>query len=266
MNRAGHNEVDFFVGGEVEHTPAFSKKTLFVVGRQLLADIEKYAREHKTPHIYMAANHSFDLSGHANNNLGIEYWDETITSLLKSGFMVTLDYPAYQHEEVLTMIRAETWHSRNFVPLLSVRIPKVETSSQNLTVKIDDVDFNSTNPGVWCMHYKDLTDSNKFTGWAEYGSDVVIYNRAPVEAIVPAKINKSDKVVIPQEPMVSTVSPMDQTLGLDVTPTTALKIDETVQLAAKVITNPETAAAAYAEGATSDPLSSKPTAKKAVKK
>ena len=34
MVRAGHEQVDFFVGTEVEHTPAFGRKTLFVVGVQ----------------------------------------------------------------------------------------------------------------------------------------------------------------------------------------------------------------------------------------
>jgi hypothetical protein len=34
MNRDGHNDVNFFVGTEVERTPAFGKRTLFVVGWQ----------------------------------------------------------------------------------------------------------------------------------------------------------------------------------------------------------------------------------------
>ena len=34
MNRVGHNNVSLFVGTEVEHTPAFGLKTLFVVGIQ----------------------------------------------------------------------------------------------------------------------------------------------------------------------------------------------------------------------------------------
>ena len=32
MNREGHEAVNFFVGTEVEHTPAFGQRTLFVVG------------------------------------------------------------------------------------------------------------------------------------------------------------------------------------------------------------------------------------------
>ena len=34
MIREGHEDTQFFIGQEVEHTPAFGKKTLFVVGIQ----------------------------------------------------------------------------------------------------------------------------------------------------------------------------------------------------------------------------------------
>jgi hypothetical protein len=39
MNRVGHENVDFFTGTEVERTPAFGRRTLFVVGVQPIADI-----------------------------------------------------------------------------------------------------------------------------------------------------------------------------------------------------------------------------------
>ena len=34
MDRIGHADVSFFIGTEVEHTPAFGLRTLFVVGLQ----------------------------------------------------------------------------------------------------------------------------------------------------------------------------------------------------------------------------------------
>ena len=34
MNREGHENIDLFIGQEVEHTPAHGQKTLFVVGLQ----------------------------------------------------------------------------------------------------------------------------------------------------------------------------------------------------------------------------------------
>lgn len=38
MNRAGHEDVAFFTGTEVERTPAFGRQTLFVVGVQSVDD------------------------------------------------------------------------------------------------------------------------------------------------------------------------------------------------------------------------------------
>ena len=34
MHRPGHEQIDFFIGTEVEHSPAFGHRTLFVVGIQ----------------------------------------------------------------------------------------------------------------------------------------------------------------------------------------------------------------------------------------
>lgn len=170
MNRTGHENISYFVGPEVEQTPANSKRTLFVVGKQQVDEILKMAETNKVQHIFMGANHSFEVDP-ADGTL---YWNDTIVALLNAGYWVTLDYEAHNHDRVLQILSKEIWQSRTFVPLLSVRIPNVETSSPNLTVKIDDIDFDATNPGVWCMHYHEVTDSNRFTGWNEYSSDEVI--------------------------------------------------------------------------------------------
>ena len=192
----------------------------------------------------MGANHSFDAS-----ILEEPYWDQTITSLLDKGYWVSLDYQAHQHKDVLNILNPVTWQSRMFVPLLSVRIPFVQTSSTNLTVKIDDIDFNATNPGVWCMHFREVTDSNRFTDWNEYGTDVVIKE----EALAPV-VHRSTPVI------------NDQEIGLDPDAVSKLKPEneETKISANTFIASPEIAAEAYAEGATTDPLSSK--TKKAIKK
>jgi len=253
MNRDGHNNVAFFIGPEVEHTPAFSKKTLFVVGRQDAESIEKMAKEHKVGHIFMGANHSFDIDPrHPDNTLWM-YWDKTITTLLDKGYWVTLDYPAHQHEGVLKMLNPGVWQSRMFVPLLSVRIPAIETSSPNLTVKIDDIDFKATNPGVWCMHFREVTDSNRFTDWIEYGTDVVIEQEV------------SPVVVHPTTPVIN-----ETALGLDLDSISKLKPEpdneETKMVPIPFIASPADAAEAYAEGTISDPLSGKVSKKpKAVK-
>ena len=263
MNREGHESAIFFVAGEVEKTPAFAKRTLFVVGFQDTQEIEKLARENKTPHIFLGANHSFDASH--NTEHFAQTWDDQITYLLDKGFWVTLDYQAHQHETVLKILNPGIWQCRTFVPLLSVRIPKIETSSPNLTVKIDDVDFKATNAGVWCMHFREVTDSNRFTDWQDYESDNIIN---PVErkvAIIDvSELTEKDVDSIVEGFKTAKASEViNQTeLGLDIEPTTALKpeLPENV----KKVVNTVDAASAYADGATADPVADE--AKKAKTK
>jgi len=266
MNRDGHKGVDYFIGPEVEHTPAFSKRTLFVVGKQKLDQIERMAKEYRTPHIFLGANHSFNAESMD------PYWGLVITALLDKGFWVTLDYQAHEHEAVLKMLNAGIWHSRLFVPLLSVRIPHVQTSSTNLTIKIDDIDFKATNAGVWCLNHHEITDSNRFTDWNEYTSDEIV---SPMSGPVPDPVLKVKIAEVKEEtPVAPTVEILsgsletveetknDPEIGIDPVATTALKaeIGEETQ-----VNTPVDAAEAYAEGATEDPLSNNPKKTKAKK-
>ena len=50
MNRAGHETANCFVGTEVEHSPAFGHKTLFVVGVQDPVMILELARANGCTH------------------------------------------------------------------------------------------------------------------------------------------------------------------------------------------------------------------------
>jgi hypothetical protein len=263
MNREGHSNVKFFIGPEVEHTPAFSKKTLFVVGKQPLSDIEDLATKYKTTHIFLGANHSFNAASED------PYWDTVITALLDKGFWVTLDYQAHEHEKVLKMLNAGIWQCRTFVPLLGVRIPKIQTSSINLTVKIDDIDFNATNPGVWCLHHHELTDSNRFTDWNEYGTDQVLTSD-PVYAEVnrpEIKLEKLKEVVVKKEQ--ESVENVDCSetvvnnteLGLD-TEEKKSPVEDTPH----VPSTPDAAAEAYAGDVKEDPLGKEPSKKAKAKK
>ncbi len=245
MNRDGHKGVDYFIGPEVEHTPAFSKRTLFVVGKQKLDQILRMAKEYRTTHVFMGANHSFNAASED------PYWDQVITALLDKGFWVTLDYQAHEHETVLKMLNPGIWQCRTFVPLLGVRIPKVQTSSPNLTIKIDDVDFKATNPGVWCLHFHEVTDSNRFTDWNEYGTDEVVAPLAGPAEILPVKVPVTAPHSVMEEglkPEAGTaeksVEMNPQDLGLDPEPKMTPEVKEVL---AASTTTPDQAAEAYAE-------------------
>jgi hypothetical protein len=40
-------------------------------------------------------------------------------------------------------------------------------------IKIDDRDFEATNPGVWCHSLHDLMDHSKLTVWKDYKNDKI---------------------------------------------------------------------------------------------
>ena len=258
MTRENYKDAVYFVGPAVEHSPAFSRKTLFVVGQQDVNEILKLVKEHKATHVFMGANHSF-------NGISDAYWDMTITALLDKGFWVTLDYQAHLHEKVLTMLSKGIWQSRLFVPMLSVRIPHVQTSSVNLTIKIDDVDFKATNAGVWCLNHHEITDSNRFTDWIDYGTDVVI--QCDAEAIFTELKTAVTALIAEQDvPKALVETQNNQMLGLDADAKSSLKQDTAeIILSAIDIKTPIDAAEAYAAGAKEDPLG-KEGSKKGTKK
>jgi hypothetical protein len=172
MNREGHSNVNFFFGKEVEHTPAFAKQTLFVVGVQPVAEIIKIVAENNSyldqtkhiEHIFFGANHSF----HPENNLEWQRWESMITPFLRDGYLCSLDIPITHVEEFHDGGLCEF---RNFIPQIRVSIPYVKLWNYNTMLKIDDKDFDATNPGVWCHSLHNLMSRETFTGWDDYRGD-----------------------------------------------------------------------------------------------
>jgi hypothetical protein len=172
MNREGHENVSFFVGTEVERTPAFGKKTLFVVGVQPIKDIDYQITElgewldksKHIEHIFFGANHSF----HPKNALEWQRWEAMITPFLESGILCTLDIPITHVEEFNDNGFCEF---NNFIPQIRVSVPFTKLWNYNTMLKIDDKDFNATNPGVWCHSLHSLMSRETFTSWDDYKED-----------------------------------------------------------------------------------------------
>jgi hypothetical protein len=157
-------EVKFFIGTEVEKSPAHGKKTLFVVGLQPVEQIKQIASENNIEHIYLGANMSFD-------GVNLELWKSIAKYLLDSGFWVTLDYKLEYHNVVLEYRFNE--HNR-FISMISVPLPHIEQLNYNACIKLDDSTFQYSNPGVWVHSVHDLKDRNCFTDWSKYNEDTVI--------------------------------------------------------------------------------------------
>jgi hypothetical protein len=165
------NDVQFFIGIEVEHTPAFGLKTLFVTDIQPVDTIKTLVDQYECQHIYLGANMSFDPGDFLNNSSVSNAWDNMIKSVLKLGVLTTLDFDVKHVEWVLGGCYAE---NDNFIPQISVKIPYLEQLRYNATIKIDDKDFKASNPGVWCHSLHDLLDRKMFTPWNKYTKDAPI--------------------------------------------------------------------------------------------
>jgi hypothetical protein len=169
------DSVIFFIGYEVEHTPAFGMKTLFVTGIQptdaidsILNDQNSYIDTSKhIKHIFFGANHSFNPTDYDEH----KQWEDMIYHFLKQGYLCSLDIPMSQVEEFHESGYCEY---DNFIPQIRVPIPYIKLWNYNTMLKIDDKDFKATNPGVWSHSLHTLMDRKNFTDWSQYKNDEIL--------------------------------------------------------------------------------------------
>jgi hypothetical protein len=159
------DHANFFIGVEVEHTPAYGLETLFVVGLQPLQQISLHL--HGCKHIFFGANHSF------NPTKPKEWteWENMITYFLEKEYLCSLDIPLSCSEEFHD---GGLCDFNNFIPQIRIPIPYTKLWNYNTMVKIDDIDFNATNPGVWTHRLHNLMDPSCFTDWGKYSNDKVL--------------------------------------------------------------------------------------------
>jgi hypothetical protein len=163
------NDINFFVGTEVEHTPAFGMKTLFVVGVHNDQVIIELAKNNNCKHIFFGANHSFNPKH--NDYDDWKQWEDMVISCLESDFLCSLDIPLSAVEQFNDGGLNEY---NNFIPQIRVPIPYIKLWNYNTMLKIDDKDFKATNPGVWSHSLHTLMDRSKFTDWAQYKNDEIV--------------------------------------------------------------------------------------------
>jgi hypothetical protein len=173
MNREGHENAQFFYGKEVEHTPAYGKYTMFVVGIHAPDVIASHLSSGKEPveHIYFGANQSFPANTGINDLDLWQPWDRMIRYFLDRDYLCTFDFDVRCAEGLLESGLTE---HHNFIPMISVKLPYVNQFGYNATVKIDDKDFKATNPGVWCHSLHDLMNRDQFTDWSKYSKDDIL--------------------------------------------------------------------------------------------
>jgi len=160
---------DFFTGVEVENSPAKGMRTLFVVGIQSVDTIIANVLNSKSQHVYIGANMSLHNLANDDHD-GWREWDRMIEGVLDSGAVdyVTVDFTSAQVDGFLESRASE---DNRVIPMISVKLPYTRLLNYNTTIKIDDKDFNATNPGVWCHSLHDLMNRDTFTPWHAYVGD-----------------------------------------------------------------------------------------------
>ena len=163
-------DITYFIGTEIEKTPAYGLKTLFVVGLQSIENVKEHLHA-DISHIFFGANHSFDPASQSHDADYYREWDSMIMYFLEKGYKCSLDIPLNAAEDFLESTCVEF---NNFIPQIRVAIPYIEQWNYNTMLKIDDKGFNKSNPGIWTHSLHDLMDRKKFTDWKDYGLDKVL--------------------------------------------------------------------------------------------
>ena len=156
------DDVKVFSGFEVEHTPAYGLQTLFLARNDLTFDqIQELAVLSNAEAIYYGANRSY-MHSHFQQVL-------QVIKFIEHGYYVTVDYPFELHQ-LVSQKYALTWKHEKFIPFCSIIMSNSEEDT-SLCFKIDDIDFNKTNPGVWTMSMKDFKSKAGYTKWDDYKKD-----------------------------------------------------------------------------------------------
>ncbi len=172
LNTQERKNVVYFTGYEVEHTVCHGMRTLFVVGtppfEEILSQLKKPGHE-DIQHVYFGTSQSFNPKNISQEEY--KSWDEVIFGCLKENYWVTLDFNVHHIEGVLESGYCE--HNR-FVPMISVKLPYINQLNYNATLKLDDLTWGKTNPGVWTHHLQSLMSTKNYTHWDQYTQDAEI--------------------------------------------------------------------------------------------
>lgn len=162
--------IELFVGYEIEHSPAHGMKTLFVVGECPSEDVLVLAKRHSVEHVYFGANMSFPIIAEDDAEVWT-FWTEMILPVLKQDYFCTLDLDVAC---VSGLLETGLTEYDRFIPMISVKLPYVQQLGYNATIKLDDSGFRHSNPGIWCHSLTELLKRENFTAWSKYSKDILL--------------------------------------------------------------------------------------------
>ena len=165
-------DTKYFIGNEVEKTPALHMKTLFVNGMLDADDVVANAKYNDIDHVYLGANQSFwlddrDASGVATPEQ-FRGWNNLFNKLREAGLWITLDYDLKYHSWVLEQ---DFNKYERFISMISAKLPNIDQLNKHARLKLDDRDFKYSNDGVWVHPVRQLKTQETITTWDEYKDD-----------------------------------------------------------------------------------------------
>lgn len=167
IDTSGRQQVDYFVGTEVENTVMKGEQTLFVVGIKPVDEIIELAVDNDVRHLYFGTSQSF----HPQSPYDWAAWNDMIKPLLIRDFWVTLDFGV----EYAKDIHEQGWcEYKTFIPMISVKLPYISLYNYHATLKIDDNTWGDTNTGVWCHPLNELLTRSTYTDWKDYVGDKTV--------------------------------------------------------------------------------------------
>ena len=170
-------DTKYFIGNEVEKTPALHMKTLFVNGMLDADDVVANAKYNGIDHVYLGANQSFwlddkDASGVATPEQ-FRGWNNLFNKLREAGLWITLDYDLKYHSWVLEQ---KFNKYERFISMISAKLPNIDQLNKHARLKLDDRDFKYSNDGVWVHPVQQLKSQESITTWDEYKDDKEMQN------------------------------------------------------------------------------------------
>lgn len=160
----------FFTGVEVEHTVAYGKKTLFIVGtpsiEQINTEIKDLREDHYyVEHLYFGTSQTYK---NVDMNTARTFEHLIIHFLDNTEYWVTLDFDV---ADINRVHEAGYCKYNRFIPMISVKLPYMNLLNYHATLKLDDTQWGYSNPGVWTHHLQSLKSKDVYTDWSAYKGD-----------------------------------------------------------------------------------------------
>lgn len=164
-----------FEGREVEKTPAFGLKTLFVEDllnsdfKSTIKAIYDCYNKNDYEHIFFGANNS--LTPDTSHDVFFRDWDPIIEHFLDQGYLCSLDVPPELIHKVFNLSLLTNFN--NFIPQIRIPVP-YDHLNYNTHLKIEPYKTSKTKketPGVWTHSLNSLTQEDAFTSWRDYKDD-----------------------------------------------------------------------------------------------